>query len=333
MENKNKGYKKRKVLYVARGICIFLFFITFSFASMIYGVTSSMYKDLNVSEDAVDLENSVYKKTNYNFLLVGADESGSRTDTMLVGSYNTKGNILSIISIPRDTHIVMPEERRNILTEAGYYVPSSGEMKMTEISHYANEYGLSFLQAQLEELLGIDIDFYVKINTEAFRYIIDSMGGVEFYVPQRMYYMDPVQNLSIDLYEGLQILDGKGAEGLVRYRKADLNNPISEGYARGDLDRIQVQQDFLSACLEQFLTLGNIDKTIPVLLKAVSSYIETNFNIGEIYKFLPMVSGFDINNLNMYTLPNEESYINGKSYVLPIEEELKELVSKAFYNM
>ncbi len=50
------------------------------------------------------------------------------------------------------------------------------------------------------------------IDVGGFKEVVDAVGGVEFYVPQRMYYPDPLQDLYIDLQEGLQLLDGQAEQ-------------------------------------------------------------------------------------------------------------------------
>ncbi len=62
-----------------------------------------------------------------------------------------------------------------------------------------SEKGDYFTVLQLEELLGIHIDNYVKVTTEGFRNIVDAIGGVDVEVPQAMHYEDPAQDLYIHL--------------------------------------------------------------------------------------------------------------------------------------
>ena len=81
--------------------------------------------------------------------------------------------------------------------------------------------------------------------------LVDAIGGVEFDVPMRMYYTDPTQDLYIDLQPGLQTLDGEHAMQLVRFRK---------GYATQDLQRTEVQRDFLQALAKQCLKVSNLSK-------------------------------------------------------------------------
>lgn len=272
-------------------------------------------------------------KDRYNFAFFGIDDQSeidARTDFMMIGSYDTVNNVVKMMSIPRDTLAVMPEDRIEFLKEHDVPIlfPDSGEMKLNEVNHFAtDEYGCSFLLAQMEEMFGVDFDFYVKFDLAGFRYLVDAIGGVPFYVPQRMYYNDPTQDLYVDLQKGYQVLNGKQAEGVVRYRKADPVNPISEGYATGDLGRIEVQQDFILAFIEQLTSLSNLTTTLPAILETGYQYCETNFDLTDLPAFMPFLTDFDPNNIEFYTMPNE---LDG-SYVVPLEPDTSELIDEIFY--
>lgn len=103
------------------------------------------------------------------------------------------------------------------------------------------------LKKYVSGVLGFEVDGYVLVDLDAFIQIVDLVGGVYFDVPQSMYYNDPTQNLYINLAPGYQLLDGKQAMGLVRYRS----------YAQADIQRISVQQEFLQALAKQCLQIGN----------------------------------------------------------------------------
>ncbi len=287
----------------------------------------------NTNAKYVDTTSSKLKEQ-YNFAIFGVDNESPvdpRTDFMMIGSYNTKTNQLKLMSIPRDTKVIMPQERIDFLRahDVPILFPESGKMKLNEVNHFAtDEYGTSFLLAQLEEMFEIDFDFYLKFNVEAFRYVVDAIGGVPFDVPQRMYYNDPTQDLYIDLQPGYQVLDGKEAEGLVRYRKADLQNPISAGYARGDLDRQKVQQDFIEAFIKQLTSVSNLGKTLPAIISATSKYCETNFKVTDLPDFLPFITDFNTDNITFYSMPNEPS----GNFVVPVYPDTTEMIDEIFYS-
>ena len=266
-----------------------------------------------------------------NFAILGVDGDGTRTDTVIVGSYNRDTGAIDIISIPRDTYVKMPEERLAILRTEGKWVPADGVMKINAVHSLAGkEHGVAFAVAQLEELLGIRIDYSAKVNLAAFRHIVDAIGGVEFDVPQRMYYRDPEQNLYIDLHPGLQRLNGEQAEGLVRYRISDRQNPISPGYSQGDLERVRVQQAFMKEFISQAMSKQSLLSTTGALFTAILKYVETDFNIVDAFKYIGSIKDFSTNNVNLMTLPGDPTYIRGQSYVLIREPDASEMLESIF---
>jgi len=268
-----------------------------------------------------------------NFLILGTDAGLTRTDTMIAGTFNKEDKTITLLSIPRDTYVIMPQERRDILKAHDVWppAPSSGVMKINAAHHYAGEkYGVEFAVKQVEDLLGVKIEYYMKMDLEAFRFIVDEIGGVEFDVPMRMYYRDIPENLYIDLYPGLQTLSGEQAEGLVRYRQPDKQNPISGGYKNG-ASREGTQQAFLKALISQLLAKENIVGNAPAMLTTFLKYVQTNFNPADLPKYLGEVKGLDSSKIITYTLPGKDQYIGDVSYFLHDEVAAAELVQEIFY--
>lgn len=256
----------------------------------------------------------VYEITNrhLNFMLFGLDESETRTDSIIIGTIDSFDKSIDIVSIYRDTYVELLPENIKKLQDAGYYVPSNGQMKINQIYHYAKEFGAEMLVDQLEYETNTIFDYYATISLDAFKFIIDEIGGVSFYVPQRMYYNDPYQDLFIDLEEGEQILNGEQAEGLIRYRKG---SEYSYGYENGDIDRVNVQQDFMKALANQLLQKETITNNLDGILLTVLKYVDTNATIVDIPKIIPYLLVIDYNNINTHTLPVYYETINGESYV------------------
>jgi LCP family protein required for cell wall assembly len=277
-----------------------------------------------------NLFSSVPDRVNFAVFGVDGDEGvNGRTDTIIVGSFNTKTEELTLVSVPRDTYVVMPEDRRKVLTDAGRRVPANGVMKVNAINvHSGRDWAMPFAVKQLEELIGIEIQYYIRMDLDGFKFIVDEIGGVEFDVPQRMYYNDRAQNLHIDLQPGLQRLNGKQAEGLVRYRLGDRHNPQSRGYARGDLQRVEVQQDFTEAFLAQVFSKSNIIGNLPAFAETVFGYVETNFALSEVPKFSRFALSFKGSNVTSVTLPGVGSYMNGVWYFVADEGKVRDLADE-----
>lgn len=234
-----------------------------------------------------------------NFVIMCTDEEGTRTDTIMVGCYNSVTNGIDIMSIPRDTLVSATAANFEIMQERN---PSLGSnvMMVNSIHSYAgSEDGPEMLTEELANLLDISIDYYIRVDFDAFHYFIDSIGGVDFDVPRDMKYDDPTQDLHIDLEAGMQHLDGEKAEQLVRFRKDNYGG----GYALGDIDRIQVQQDFFKALVKKAVSADTIKSNPQAYLTTLFKYVTTNAGIKDALKYISVVDKLDTDNINTYTLP------------------------------
>lgn len=183
-------------------------------------------------------------------VLVMCNAEGSQfPDTILLLGYDTDREGINVSFIPRD--LLVEEEMNGASRLSGYAAKNPPEAVVKKLS----------------EILGVEIHNYVRFDTGVFRDLVDAAGGVEFDVPTRMVYDDPLQNLHIDLKAGKQILDGEKAEMLVRFRK---------GYLEGDITRIRVQKTFLEAALAQ---KGELKLPADTVYRMLSSGMETDLDI------------------------------------------------------
>lgn len=273
----------------------------------------------NLTDNVASLIESINQHTN--FLIVGTDDGGTRADTMMIGSFNADTVNLDLISIPRDTVINLEPELQQKIRDDDRFVPTNGYMQMNEVLHYSGEeHGIENTIIQLETMFNIDLEYYVVVDLDAFVYLVDAIGGVEFNVPERMYYTDPYQDLYIDLQPGLQVLSGKKAEGMVRYRS----------YGQADLKRIQVQQDFMYVMISQLLSTSNIMNTIPAMIDTMITYVDTNFKVSELTKYLKYVKDLTPASINTHTIPY---YLTTDGNKVKIDyDESEKLINQIFYN-
>ena len=231
-----------------------------------------------------------HKEGFYNILLLGTDDDGYRTDTIMIARLDVTNHTVALLSVPRDTMVesIMPVPKINGV----YGYVGKGEK------------GINNLKSHLAKLLGFEVDGYAIVDLEAFVDLVDLLGGVEFDVPMDMYYSDPTQDLYIDLKSGRQKLDGQQAMQLVRYRK---------GYATQDLQRTQVQQDFLKALAEQCLKVTNLSK-IGAMADIFKEHVTTDLTVGNLAYFGQELLKCDFENMYSYTLEGEAVYYDGVSY-------------------
>ena len=295
--------KKRKANKALRFLNIILISLILSLAAVSGVYCAKLYTTPN--SDFVELftdgtlEEVQISKEKCNILIMGTDKEGLRTDVMMLAQIDPENGRATVMSIPRDT-LVQYGGRNRKITE----VHSVGLRK-------GKQYGAEAAILAVKELTGIPIHHFVKVNIKAFNDCIDELGGVEFDVPRRMKYKDEYQDLDIDLYPGVQILDGNKAEQLIRFRY---------GYTNGDLDRIKVQQDFIRALVDQKLQLkyiGRIDDIYGIL----SENMETSMAPADMLQCSKQLLDIGTENVITITMPGAPKDIAGGSYVVANREE------------
>ena len=256
------------------------------------------------------------KKDFYTFLVVGRDTAGGgNTDTMLLAAYDIPNQKLNVMSIPRDTLVNINADIKKI--NAVYNYGGGGDK------------GIAALNDEISELMGFVPDFQVVVEWKAVGELVDALGGVWYDVPRNMDYEDPYQDLSIHVPAGYQKLDGGQAMGVVRYRS---------GYNTGDLGRIETQQGFLKAVVEQCLKIQNVTR-IGELAKVFNDNVTTNLTVGNLAWFAEQAifGGLKMENVNFVTMPWvnasgvwSRTYHNHPSYVAPDVDALVALVNESF---
>jgi LCP family protein required for cell wall assembly len=237
----------------------------------------------------------------FNVLIVGLEDS--RTDTIMVASYDIENKAADLISIPRDTYY--PRDMYD-----------SPELKKIN-SVYAQE-GIEGLVPAVQKILGIPLDKYVIIDYEAVVACVDLLGGVEVNVPFHMVYSDPYDDppLNIDIPEGNQVLNGDQSLKFLRYRK---------GYDNQDLGRITAQQQFIKSAIKKAMGLK-----LPVLIQEAYSYIETNVKVTDILFMATDIVGFSTDNISLTTMPGAETPLEGLSFYIPDEDGIKNVIHNMY---
>ena len=240
----------------------------------------------------------------YNILLAGTDGDGYRTDTIIVAHLDVNEKKAALLSIPRDTPI---ESGDKLVKINSIYAGGKGE-------------GMERLERTLAQLLGFEMDGYLLVDLNAFKAAVDLVGGVEFDVPQDMYYDDPSQDLHIDLKAGKQLLDGEHAMQLVRFRK---------GYASQDIQRTKVQQAFLLALMDQTIRVESLTR-LKEYAEIFSTYAVTDMNVGNLLYFAEQLSKCDRDEITTYTAEGQGMMIRGASCYALFDWSILTIVNEAF---
>ncbi|MDZ7837441.1 MAG: LCP family protein [Actinomycetota bacterium] len=224
----------------------------------------------------------------------GSSEFEGRTDTILIFHIGNWGQKDSLISIPRDTRVELEGHGYAKINAA--YVYGGQDMVIQEI----------------RELTGIDIDKVMMVNFDAFKSIIDILGGVTIEVTEPLH--DPLSGA--DFEPGTYNMDGEQALSYARCRAT----------ARADLDRVGRQQQLLSELIKQKVGLATIIKA-PQIIRVLSQEAVTGFSIGD-YIAIGMVMFLSSEDINRLTIPTSGANIDGISYLIADPVQVREYLSQ-----
>jgi len=257
----------------------------------------------DLSEEEAALLRSHYERKPYFYtiLVSGVDDGNGGSDTNILVAVDTVNDYVYGVSIPRDT-------------KAGI------KGKNHKINYAYNAGGMELLAQTVSGQLGIPVDYTVLVNLKAFQALVDTIGGVDFYIPIDMNYDDPYQNLSIHFSKGMRHLNGVEALKVVRFR---------EGYASQDIGRMQTQQDFLKAVAKQMLTPASLTK-LDQFCKIFIQYVETDLTVGNLVWLGGEVIGMGADKIEFSTLPGEWKspyiYLNQEEVLALVNEHLNPYV-------
>ena len=253
-----------------------------------------------------------------NVLLLGVskDLDSTLTDTIIVCSYNPKTQTAYMLSIPRDTFVGKNQNTAKGTDKINSLYSKSPEKLLEKVS----------------DITGIDVEYYAVVDNNALIEIVDIIGGVNFNVPIDMDYDDPTQDLHIHLSQGMQKIDGKKAEQLLRFRHNNDGTSYPVEYGDNDYGRMRTQREFISETLKQTLVIKNIFKSKEIL-DTVFNNIETNMEIKELLPYIPDAVEFDINSIISNQLPGESKKLNNLWFFVYDKKETKNLVREMQSNL
>lgn len=238
---------------------------------------------------------------NVSVLFIGIDDSetrgqgeGARSDALLLATLNNKTKTVKLVSIPRDSYVFIPY--------VGY---------KDKITH-AHAYGGTLATIEtVEELFDIPVDYYVRMNFDAFIEIVDALGGIEAEVPYALHEKDEFDRNTVNLQPGLQQLNGSQALALARTRKQD-----------NDIERGKRQQEILKAIAKQVASVSSISK-YDDLIEAVGSNMKTDMTFKEMKSFFSYLSQ-GVPRIDTLTLQGNDDMSTGVYYYKLDDQSLSE---------
>ena len=245
-----------------------------------------------------------------NILLLGIrgvndPNGGLLTDTMMIMSIEPQTGKVALISIPRDLYIEMPySNHKNKINEA-YALGIKND------KHWKS--GLKYSKEAVANVTGLDIHYATSIDFEAFKEIIDTLGGITITLDEPFSETNQFAEGIIQLPAGRQIIDGDTALLFVRAR-----------FSSSDFDRARRQQQVLLAVKEKAFSLGVISNPVKIMsiLNSIGNHVRTDAEFWEIQELAVMLNRLDISNIKRKVFSNGKdgllysSRSSGGSYIL-----------------
>ncbi|GHA33221.1 transcriptional regulator [Streptomyces tauricus] len=219
----------------------------------------------------------------------GTDDGSARSDTAMVVHVYEGHKKASVVSIPRDTLVPRPA-----CTDSEGAEHDAASLAMFNSAYSTG--GAACAVKTVESMTGIRMDHYVEVDFSGFQKLIDELGGVEVTTTKDI--SDKESHL--DLEAGTHRLTGKQALGLVRTRHG-----VGDG---SDLGRIQLQQAFIKALVEQVKDVGVLTspKKLYDLADTATKTVTTDSDLAsvkDLASFANGLKGIGSSQMNMVTLP------------------------------
>ncbi|HEX9092831.1 MAG TPA: LCP family protein, partial [Coriobacteriia bacterium] len=239
-------------------------------------------------------------------VLIGVDtrpeEKVARSDSLMLARVDPQGQRVQIMSIPRDTRVT---------------IKGRGKAKINEAMQRG---GPALVIETVRDFTGLPISHYVVVDFNGFKGIVDAMGGVRIYVPEKIDDIQAANNHpdAAVIPKGWNTLDGQHALTFVRARHQ---------FADQDFTRVKNQQAFVKALYKQAMSITNPFK-IPVLISAVASSMKTDLQLADIASLARVFKGMPDRNIETITMPGDAKTIDGASVVVADEKALHEVIRR-----
>lgn len=211
----------------------------------------------------------------------------SRSDAMILSTFNQKKHQIRMLSIPRDTISYIPK--------VGYY---------DKITH-AHAYGGPIASMDsVEATMNVPVDYYVRVNMKAFVEAVDELGGIYYDVPYNLNEPNSDDTGRIKIKKGYQKLNGDQALAVARTRHQD-----------SDLKRGKRQMDLIKILFQKAQSLDSIDK-LDNVVTIVGKNAKHNLTKKEIKALAKMYLSGDTD-IKTSQLEGKDDYLDGIYYYNP----------------
>jgi LCP family protein required for cell wall assembly len=258
-----------------------------------------------------------------NVLLLGIDrregEHGPwRTDTMIVATLDPKTKSAAMLTIPRDLYVPIP-------------APGAGENRINTANFYGDQTnypggGPALAKKTIEYNFAIPIHYYILIDFNGFRKIIDALGGIDINVPQAIddpeYPTEDYGVMHLQIPAGMQHMDGDLALKYARTRHSD-----------SDFGRSQRQLQVILAARDKALKINALAQA-PQLLQQLRDSIETDMTPEQMLALAPVAAQVRADNIKTRSIDASMTYeikLNtGADVLWPDREKIGALIQDLF---
>ncbi|MER2261248.1 MAG: LCP family protein [Psychrobacillus sp.] len=318
-QNKRKNKTRRKILYTVlivamvllSGVIVFATNLSFQTKNAVNKIYEPLDREKEEKNEALKkFDNAKAEDSAFTILLAGIENEEKakygRSDVLLVATVNPKTNKISMVSIPRDTRVYIPD--------LGYN---------DKINHsYANG-GINYTINTIEEMLDIPIDYYVSTDFQGFEDIVDTVGGIDVEVPFT-FKAQLTGSLKWKTYtEGPMELNGNEALAYVRMRKSD---------PQGDLGRNERQKQVIKEIIDKGTSLSNITK-IDDMIEDIGNNVKTNIPSSEYLGLIKTYQKLKSSPIEQLQLKGVDDTRRGVYYFIPDEESIEELSEQLKLNL
>ena len=282
LHNKPKKKRKKRIVRWIMFPLILILVSAVAYGAHLYSQAEMVMKESYqpVERDSKRVSVNPFEE-NISVLFIGVDDSSkrqfegnSRTDALMLATFNKDNKSVKLLSIPRDSYVYIPD--------MGY---------SDKINHAHAYGGVPYTLQTVENLLDIPVDYYVKMNFDAFIDVIDALNGIEVNVPYTFSEQDSNDKAgAIRLNEGLQTLNGEEALALARTRKLD-----------SDIERGKRQQEIIKAIIKRAASAKSVSNYTEVI-EAIGNNMKTDIRFEQITSFVDYAMAglnLDVETLNL----------------------------------
>ncbi|SEO24733.1 transcriptional attenuator, LytR family [Amphibacillus marinus] len=304
---KKKQKKRKKVLLILIPILLIIG-AGVTYAGMLYQNAKELVTD-SYEDDGRDSGSDLREDQvnpdvdDVSILFVGVDQGAARqerygevrglSDALILATFNKEEKSVKMLSIPRDSYV---------------YVP--GMEQYTKINHAHSNGGIKYTIDTVENLFDVPIDYWVRVNFDAFIDIVDTLDGIQVDVPYELQEMDSNDSKNaIHLLPGQQWLNGEEALALARTRKLD-----------NDIERGKRQQEIIRAIVDRAVSINTLFN-LENLMQAVGNNMTTNMSFNEMMSFTSFGMSGELD-IESYALSGNDLWTeNPRTYYYQLDEE------------